>query len=86
MANSKILFVRVMDNLSNKVQSKVEHKMIELKAKVESVAVSRWCLSGSGSAVFCIFDHMDKQKAKASKCKIDEKFGCKSIIVSNNRW
>ena len=57
-----------------------------LKAKTESLGVRPLCLSGSGSAMFCIFDTAEKERAEEYKRKLEEKLGCKSIIVTNNRW
>lgn len=61
-------------------------ELAELKAKIESLNIGRCCLSGSGSAIFCIVDNGDEKKARENKRKLEEKVGCKSIIVSNNRW
>jgi len=60
--------------------------LAELKAKIESLGVGPLCVSGSGSAMFCILDSDDEQKADESRRKLREKTGCKSVIVSNNRW
>ena len=58
----------------------------ELKAKVESAGVSPFCLSGSGSAVFSVIVGGDEEKAGQNKHKLEQKLGCKGIIVRNNRW
>ncbi len=60
--------------------------LAELKAKIESLDVGPCCLSGSGSAMFCIIDSRDGQRAEQYKRKLEDKTGCKSVIVSNNRW
>lgn len=57
-----------------------------LKAKTESLGIGPLCLSGSGSAMFCIIDRTEQERAKEYKRKLEEKLGCKSIIVTNNRW
>jgi 4-diphosphocytidyl-2-C-methyl-D-erythritol kinase len=61
-------------------------ELAELKTKVELLGIGPLCLSGSGSAMFCIVDSNDFETAKENKRKVQETFGCKSIIVSNNRW
>ena len=61
-------------------------ELAELKTKVESLGVGPLCLSGSGSAMFCIMDSTDEEKARQYQRKLEEKIGCKSVIVSNNRW
>ncbi|MHC4595011.1 MAG: 4-(cytidine 5'-diphospho)-2-C-methyl-D-erythritol kinase [Planctomycetota bacterium] len=60
--------------------------LAELKAKIESLGIRHCCLSGSGSAMFCIIDSGDEDSARQHMHKVEEKIGCKSIIVSNNRW
>ena len=61
-------------------------ELADLKAKIESLGIRPLCLSGSGSAMFCIIDNGDVKKARENKNKLEEKIGCKSVIVSNNRW
>ena len=58
----------------------------ELKTKIESLGIGPCCLSGSGSAVFCIMDSGDEERARQHQCKLKENIGCESIIVTNNRW
>ena len=60
--------------------------LAKLKAKIESLGIGPLCLSGSGSAMFCIIDGRDRQTARAYRDKLNKKLGCRSIIVSNNRW
>ena len=63
------------------------HKeLAELRARVESSGLAPLCLSGSGSTMFCIVDNGDKKTAERNIRKLEGKIGCKSIIVSNNRW
>jgi len=60
--------------------------LAELKTKIESLGIRPVCLSGSGSAMFYIIEDGDVEKARAYRDKLEEKIGCKSLIVSNNRW
>ena len=60
--------------------------LAELKTKIESLGIRPVCLSGSGSTIFYIIEDGDVEKARAYRDKLEEKIGCKSIIVSNNRW
>ena len=63
------------------------HKeLAELKVKIESLGLGPLCLSGSGSAMFCIFDNADERKARGYQRTIKREIGCTSIIVNNNRW
>ena len=63
------------------------HKELgELKDKIESLGIGPVCLSGSGSAMFSVFDESDKEKAGEYQRILEQEIGCKSVIVSNNRW
>ena len=57
-----------------------------LKAQVESLGIRPLCLSGSGSAMFCIFGKRDEKRISEYQHKLEEEASCKSTIVSNNRW
>jgi len=61
-------------------------KLAELKAKIEALGIRPLCLSGSGSAMFYITDAANKKETAENKRKIEEEIGCKSIIVSSNKW
>ena len=60
--------------------------LAELKAEIESLGIRPLCLSGSGSSMFCIIGNTSEKRATECRRKLEEKIGCKSIIVSNNRW
>jgi len=61
-------------------------ELAELKAKIESLGIAPCCLSGSGSAMFCIMEGKAEVRAEEYQRKLEEKIGCKSVIVSNNKW
>jgi 4-diphosphocytidyl-2-C-methyl-D-erythritol kinase len=61
-------------------------ELAELKAKIESLGIGPLCLSGSGSAMFCIMNSRDEERARENTRKLEQQIGCKSIIVNNNRW
>jgi len=61
-------------------------ELAELKAKIESLGIGPLCLSGSGSAMFCIMNSRDEERARENTYKLEQQIGCKSIIVNNNRW
>lgn len=61
-------------------------RLAELKEKIESLAIVPCCLSGSGSAMFCIVESGDEEVARLYKRQIDDISGCRSIIAHNNRW
>ena len=60
--------------------------LAELKAGIESAGITPCCLSGSGSVMFSIMADGDEEKARQNKRKLEQKLGCKGIIVRNNRW
>lgn len=64
----------------------LEHSLARLKEKCESLNIGRFCLSGSGSAMFCIIERGDQKKAEGIKRRFAEKVGCNCILVTNNRW
>jgi len=64
----------------------LESELAELKAEIEALVAARCCLSGSGSAMFCIIENADRQKTGELSDKIQAKIGCKSIIVTDNGW
>jgi 4-diphosphocytidyl-2-C-methyl-D-erythritol kinase len=61
-------------------------EIAELEAKVESSGIGPVCLSGSGTVMFRLLPDCDRQTATAYSRKLKKNVGCKSIIVSNNRW
>jgi len=84
--NSIDLVVKMCANMLQASSFGLVEGLAELKAKIESLGIRPCCLSGSGSAMFCIIDSKDKERARRYKHNLEEKIGCKSIIVSNNRW
>ena len=57
-----------------------------LKAAVESMGVGPVCLSGSGSAMYCLADKGDLAKVREYQAAVERTTGCRTIIVGNNRW
>jgi 4-diphosphocytidyl-2-C-methyl-D-erythritol kinase len=60
--------------------------LAELKGRIESSGTGPCCMTGSGSAMFCVSESGDKEKTLRYKQKLEGKTGCKSIVVSNSRW
>ncbi len=61
-------------------------ELAELKARIEASGTGSWCLSGSGSTLFCIIGNRDEKRASKIKHRLMENIGCTCIIVSNNGW
>lgn len=57
-----------------------------LKRRIELFGIGPLCLSGSGSAMFCLFDSGGESAARQWQRELKAKFGCKSVLVRNNRW
>jgi len=64
----------------------LDGSLAELKEKCGSLDIGSFCLSGSGSAMFCIIESGDQDKAGKFKRTFEEKVGCNCIVVTNNRW
>jgi len=80
------LVVKMCANMLWKSSFSLVEGLDELKAKIESFGIGPCCLSGSGSAMFCIIESGNEEIARQYKHKLEEKIGCKSIIASSNRW
>ncbi|HUT28553.1 MAG TPA: 4-(cytidine 5'-diphospho)-2-C-methyl-D-erythritol kinase [Sedimentisphaerales bacterium] len=61
-------------------------ELAELRRTIESLGIGPVCLSGSGSAMFTIIENGDKSRTSREKHKLEGIIGCKSVIVSSNRW
>jgi len=80
------LVLKMCANMLEKSCYGTAKNLAGLKAEIESLGIAPCCLSGSGSAMFCIIDNGDEERASQYQSIILEKIGCKSIIVRNNRW
>ena len=80
------LVVKMCANMLGKKCFDLVEKLAELKGRIESLSIGPCCLSGSGSAMFRVFESGDEGRARRYKHTVEEKTGCKGIIVRNNRW
>jgi len=80
------LVLKLCANMLQNSCFSLHNELAELKDKIESLDIAPCCLSGSGSAMFCIMDIADEVKARQSKLKFDKKTSCRAIIVRNNSW
>ena len=84
---NRIDFVAKMcTNMLERSCFSINKGLSELKRRLERHFTRPWCLSGTGSSMYCIFEHGDNKKASEYKSQISERIGCESIIVNNNRW
>ena len=80
------LVVKMCTNMLAESCFDLEKSLANLKQTVESLGIGPYCLSGSGSAMFCIIKSGDEEEAREGMRELADKIGCKSIIVRNNRW
>ena len=77
---------QICANMLTKSCFQLYGELADLKAEVESLGFGPWCLSGSGSVMFCVVGGGDGEKADEYQRELEEKVDCKSRIVSNNCW
>jgi 4-diphosphocytidyl-2-C-methyl-D-erythritol kinase len=80
------LAVKMCTNMLAESCFDLEESLAELKKAIESLGIRPCCLSGSGSAMFCIIESGSEEEAREGMRELADKIGCKSIIVRNNRW
>jgi 4-diphosphocytidyl-2-C-methyl-D-erythritol kinase len=80
------LVVKICANMLEKSCFSLTKELAEIKRGIESLGIGPLCLSGSGSAMFYLIDDRDEQRAREYKHEIEEKIGCRTIIVTNNGW
>jgi 4-diphosphocytidyl-2-C-methyl-D-erythritol kinase len=80
------LAVKMCTNMLAESCFDLEKSLADLKENIESLGIGPCCLSGSGSAMFCIIESGDEEEAREGMRELADKIGCKSIIIGNNRW
>jgi len=60
-------------------------ELARLKSDVEALGIRPVCLSGSGSAMYCLSCGTGSDLERWQS-RIRERLGCESVIVGNNRW
>jgi 4-diphosphocytidyl-2-C-methyl-D-erythritol kinase len=65
---------------------RLHEELRDVKEAVQTLGMGPVCLSGSGSAMFCLPANPDLDQLDALRDLIAERTGCKSIVVRNNRW
>ncbi len=58
----------------------------DLKEAVQTLGEGPVCLSGSGSAMFCIVDNIDAEELEGVRDIVTKRTGCRCVVVRNNRW
>ena len=73
-------------NMLEESSFRLAENLAELKHKIELLNLGPCCLSGSGSAMFCLVESGDEERAIEYKSEVEEKVDCTSVIVRNNVW
>jgi len=60
--------------------------LADFKRKVQTLIEEPVCLSGSGSAMFSIIQGGDQRKANEYCRLLNDNVGCRTVIVTSNRW
>jgi 4-diphosphocytidyl-2-C-methyl-D-erythritol kinase len=79
------LLTQVCANMLTKSCFQLYEQLADLKSRAEALGIGPLCLSGSGSAMYCVLDCNDKD-AKHYQLMLKDVVGCETIIVNNNRW
>ena len=87
IGNDRIdLAAKMCANMLEKCCFGLEGELAELKVRIETLCAAPCCLSGSGSAMFCIVENADRAKAAELSDRIQAETGCKTVIVTDNKW
>lgn len=57
-----------------------------LKSRIEAAVEKPVCLSGSGSAMFCLFTGADDRMMNEFQLMLEDSVDCRCLIVNSNRW
>jgi 4-diphosphocytidyl-2-C-methyl-D-erythritol kinase len=79
----------IAETCANMLQTscfRINDELGHLKSRLEALTGRKWCLTGSGSAMYCIFGQKQQRMAGKYRREVEEKTGCNCIIVRNNKW
>jgi len=80
------LVTRICANMLEISCLSLYRQLAELKVELESLGVGRLCLTGSGSAMFRVFDEKSEKEIIDEYQRKIEEIPCKSIIVTSTQW
>lgn len=86
LKNRVDLIANLCANMLAKTCFSLNNELAILKTEIENLCKLPVLLSGSGSALFVIFDYKDCHKAEILQQKIKDALKCNCIIVFNNQW
>lgn len=79
------LAVKMCANMLESSCFEIQPDLALIKSKLEAFEIGSVCLSGSGSAMFCLITDTGEDIARYQSM-LSESFGCESLIVNSNRW
>jgi 4-diphosphocytidyl-2-C-methyl-D-erythritol kinase len=77
---------RMCANMLSESCFSLERGLAELKQRIESTGVGPLCLSGSGSAMFCLLENSGVQQLEAWSNILKHEIDSSCAIVQNIRW
>jgi len=87
LAENRIdLAAKMCANMLERSCFHLHQQLAELKTDIESLGRRPVCLSGSGSTMFVIVSDPDSDDILKYQSILSRELGCKSVLVSNNRW
>mgnify|MGYP001120442996 CR=1 FL=1 len=73
-------------NMLAKTCYSLSPQLAELKKEIEALGIGPLCLSGSGSAMFCVISRRGRKHAGELQRTICDHTGCNTAIVKNVPW
>ncbi|AQT69647.1 4-diphosphocytidyl-2-C-methyl-D-erythritol kinase [Anaerohalosphaera lusitana] len=61
-------------------------RLSDLKSRSGSLGPGRVCLSGSGSAMYCMVTDVEEHEIEDFQSMLRERMGCESLLLYSNRW
>ena len=61
-------------------------RLADLKSRIESLGIGPVCLTGSGSAMYCLVTNAEDSLVSHYQSVLKDRLGCETVIVNNNRW
>jgi len=80
------LLARMCANMLESSCFRLYEELGDLKEAVQTLDLGPVCLSGSGSAMFCILESADPDRAEGVRDIVTDRTGCECVVVRNNKW
>lgn len=80
------LVAKMCTNMLTESCCQLSDEMAQLYSSIKKLGMNRLCLSGSGSALYMLFDNSEKELARQCQKILSDHTGCKSILVNNSLW